>query len=139
MAGAVIFFKRYWKEILVGGVILVMLSAMGIMSWQLKNRNKQIADLQSSLISLSTSLKAVKESQVSMENLMKSQAEILIAIQGKETQAEKIFTEKIINNSKVIEKWVEKPEDEALKAEYYKNRNESWGDMFAPWEEGVTE
>ena len=74
-----------------------------------------------------------------MENLMKSQAEILIAIQGKETQAEKIFTEKIINNSKVIEKWVEKPEDEALKAEYYKNRNESWGDMFAAWEEGVTE
>jgi predicted negative regulator of RcsB-dependent stress response len=134
-----VFFAKYWKEIVVGIVIVVMLSAMGIMSWQIESKNDKIVALQTSLTTLTSSLEALKQSQTSMENLMKSQADILLAIQGKETTAEKVFTEKIIDNSRIIEKWMEKPDDEGLTQQFYDARNASWGDMFSSWEDPEVE
>jgi len=95
----------------------------------IQNRNSEIIKLRTSVEQLEASMKFLKESQTSMENLVKGQKEILEKIYSKETAAEKHFTERVVEHKEIVKEYTDRPEDPEVSKRYWDSEQELWDDI----------
>jgi septum formation inhibitor MinC len=121
-ASICVFVKTYWKQILIGGIII----ALGFYVWILRAKNSNLEDDKKELQKELAVMEEVVKSRDEIIQIQNTSMKIFEDLTSQEKTSETKYKETITNNKEVIKEYVNSERSKEDLEKLYQYENKQW-------------
>lgn len=121
-AGAVLFFKTYWKQILIGLAVIALTIYIFSLRSSIRSKEEEIATLKNNIFVVESALKNRED----IIKIQEASMEIFNEALEKQKVSEIHYKERVIENKEVIREYVESKRSEEELQKLYDFKNNRW-------------
>lgn len=119
------FFKKYWKEILIIGTIIVV----GIYIWSLRTSNFKLKEEKAELFKTISIMEEVVRSREEVIKIQNKSMKIFEEFVNREKESEIQYKETITNNKEVIKEYINSERSKEDLEKLYQYENKQWNEI----------